>query len=87
MGLETLTQLELIQLNSSLIYVVVSLAVGFKILIHHFTIKNKTFITVGLKWMFLSTPWLGYAISILPKMYPSVSLIGEYVLGVLFTDR
>jgi len=86
MGLESLTQLELIQVTFSLIFVVISLIVGFRILLKYFNLKNKIFITVGLTWIFLSSPWWGNAISFFTFMLTEkeIPLFWDLLLGNIF---
>ncbi len=63
-----ITNLTYIQLMSglgSLIFAILSIIIGVKILLHYFTVKKKEglkrkeFISVGLTWIFLSSAWWG----------------------------
>ena len=86
MGLEILNQIELIQVSSSLFFVIISLIVGFKILFTYFKYKNEVFITVGITWIFLSSPWWGNAISFFTfALYEQeISLFWDLFLGNIF---
>ncbi len=57
MGIEEFTSLDIIRALFALIFVVISLISGLKILQKYFEHKNKSFISVGLTWIFISTPW------------------------------
>jgi hypothetical protein len=57
MGIGDFTSLDLIRAIFALIFVIISLISGFKILGKYFKYNNRTFISVGLTWIFLSTPW------------------------------
>ncbi len=65
MGIEELSQLDIINGIFTTIFVIVSLIVGLKILIKYFAYKQKQLITVGLAWMSIATPWLGNVSSFL----------------------
>ncbi|MHA1762697.1 MAG: hypothetical protein ACTSYC_02935 [Promethearchaeota archaeon] len=65
MGIEELSQLEIINGIFTTLFVIVSLIVGLKILIKYFSYKQKQLITVGLAWMSIATPWAGNVISFL----------------------
>jgi len=43
----------------SLIFAILSIILGLRILINYFTVKRKEFISVGLSWIFLSSAWWG----------------------------
>ncbi len=57
MGLESLNAIEILRGSLSLIFVVISVIIGLKILSTYFKYQKKEFITVGLTWIFLSTSW------------------------------
>ncbi|TFG07820.1 MAG: hypothetical protein EU539_03985 [Promethearchaeota archaeon] len=59
----TLTQYDLLNGIFALIFVIISLLVGFRILIKYFTLKKRELITVGLTWIFLSSGWWGAGFS------------------------
>ena len=65
MGLEDLELMELLHGSLSLLYVIISLIVGFRIFFKYFTYKRKELITVGLAWIFISSGWWGAAFSFL----------------------
>ncbi len=86
MGLESLTEIELIQVTFALLFVIVSLIVGIRILLKYFTVRNKVFVTVGLTWVFLSSPWWGNAISFFTFAFneQEISLFLDLFLGNIF---
>lgn len=57
MGLESLSEIEILRGSLSLIFVLISIIIGLKILSTYFKYQKKEFITVGLTWIFLSTSW------------------------------
>jgi hypothetical protein len=63
MGIEDLTQLEILQSVFAIIFVSISLILGFRILFKYFTLKNKELITIGLTWILMTSPWWGPSIS------------------------
>ncbi len=52
-----LTELDIFRAIFTLVYVIISIIVGFKILLKYFKFKNKDFITIGLTWIFICSPW------------------------------
>jgi hypothetical protein len=65
MRIEDLDQLELVHGTFTLIFIIISLIVGFRIFFKYFSLKEKEYITVGLSWVFLSSPWWGSGFSFL----------------------
>ncbi|MBD3255535.1 MAG: hypothetical protein GF383_10600 [Candidatus Lokiarchaeota archaeon] len=63
MILQNLTQLEFIYGSFTLIFVLIAILIGIKLISKYFTYKLKEFITVGLTWVFLSSAWWGGSIS------------------------
>ena len=57
MGLEDLTQTDILFGSLSLILVLVSTIVGLRIISKYFTFKEKTLLTVGLAWVFITSAW------------------------------
>ena len=57
MGIEEFTSLDIMRALFALIFVIISLLSGLKILHKYFEHKNRIFISVGLTWIFISTPW------------------------------
>jgi hypothetical protein len=47
-----------------MVMVIVSLILGFTILLRYFEYKERTLLTVGLTWIFLTTPWWGEVFSL-----------------------
>ena len=53
MGIEDLSDLEIFYGISNLIFVIITIIIGIKILLNYFSLKRKEFITVGLTLIFL----------------------------------
>ncbi|MHA1724983.1 MAG: hypothetical protein ACTSYC_05175 [Promethearchaeota archaeon] len=56
-GIEQFTELDIIRAWFSLLFVLISIIIGLRILIKYRAFKRKELITVGLTWIFLSSPW------------------------------
>jgi hypothetical protein len=86
LSLESLSQVELIQVTFSLIFVVISLILGFRILSKYFGTGKKIYITVGLTWVFLSSAWWGNAISLFTFLLMDVEIpvFWDLFLGNIF---
>ena len=65
MRIEDLDQLEMIHGTFTLIFIIISLLVGIRILLKYFSHQKKEMLTVGLSWIFLSSPWWGAGFSFL----------------------
>jgi hypothetical protein len=63
--LADLTELQFLNGTLTLIFMVISLILGLKILFKYFTYHKEEFITVGLTWIFLSSAWWGTSLSFL----------------------
>ena len=57
MGVEDLTQTDVLYGSLSLILVIVSTVVGLRIISKYFTYNEKTLLTVGLTWVFVTSAW------------------------------
>ncbi len=57
LGLEDLTQVELLYGSFSFIFVVISILMGLKILLKYFEVKRAEFITIGLTWILMTSGW------------------------------
>ncbi|TFF99300.1 MAG: hypothetical protein EU541_05230, partial [Promethearchaeota archaeon] len=79
--LEELSTFEITRSVSTGIFLIISILIGFRILLKYFQYKQKALLTVGLTWIFISSPWWGNAFSFL-----SILIIGyafepfEYLL-------
>ncbi|TXT67542.1 MAG: conserved membrane protein of unknown function [Promethearchaeota archaeon] len=62
-SISDLTGLDILRASFTLVFVIISFLVGLRILLKYFTLKRKELITVGLSWIFLSSPWWPLAIS------------------------
>lgn len=58
----------------SVIFVIISMFIGLKILFKYFQVNEKTFITVGLTWIFMSSPWWARSISFLTEIFINETL-------------
>ena len=68
----TVTELTEIQFLSglfSLIFVIISLIIGFTILSKYYSKKEKTLITVGFTWIFICSPWWPRSIDFLLRIF------------------
>jgi hypothetical protein len=61
--LAELNGLDILRASFTLLFVVISFIVGFKILFKYFKLKRKELITVGLTWILIGSPWWPLAIS------------------------
>jgi len=70
----------------SLLYVIISFAIGLIILFKYLKFKNRLYILVGLTWIFLSFPWLPDSISFLMNLFARTSLASEwyFIIGNVF---
>lgn len=70
----------------SLLYVIISFAIGLIILFKYFKFKNRLYILVGLTWIFISFPWLPDSISFLLNIFGQTSLSSElyFIIGNVF---
>ena len=67
MGIEELSELDVVHGIFTLIFVIISLLVGLRILLKSFEINygRREYIAVGIAWMGISTPWFGNSFSFL----------------------
>ncbi len=65
MGIEELSELDILHGIFTTIFVVISLLVGLRILLKYFEHKRTELIAVGVSWMGISTPWIGNSLSFL----------------------
>lgn len=72
MGIEDLAVIEIFRGVLSLIFIIVSLFIGIKLMLKYFEHKKETFITIGLTWIFLTTAWWHSTINIM-----TIILTGE----------
>ncbi|MFW9897558.1 MAG: hypothetical protein ACFFD7_17265 [Candidatus Thorarchaeota archaeon] len=70
----------------SLIYVLISFAIGFIILFKYIKFRNRLYILVGLTWIFLSFPWLPDSISFIMNLTTQSFLPTEwyFIIGNAF---
>lgn len=74
MGIEEFTSLDIMRALFALIFVIISLISGLKILGKYFKHKNKSFISVGLTWIFISTPWWPLPITLITVFFFNYAL-------------
>ncbi len=72
-----LTSLDIIRASCTLVFIIISFIVGFRILFKYFQLKRKELITVGLTWIFISSSWWPLAISFI------TILLFNYILDPL----
>ena len=65
MGIEELSELDILHGIFTTIFVVISLLVGIRILLKYFEYKRTELVAVGIAWMGISTPWIGNSLSFL----------------------
>lgn len=74
MGIEDFSYLDIIRALFALGFVIISLISGFKILGKYFKYKNRYFISVGLTWIFISTPWWPLPITLISVLFFNYAL-------------
>lgn len=57
MAIEDLSYIAFTRELLSLIFIIISFIIGVKLILKYFKLKQKSFITVGLTWIFLSAVW------------------------------
>jgi hypothetical protein len=77
---------DILQGTLSLIYVVISFAIGLVIVSKYGKFKNRLYILVGLCWLMLSTLWLPEAASFLMELFIQRTLVEEwyFIVGNTF---
>ncbi|MBD3227298.1 MAG: hypothetical protein GF329_03845 [Candidatus Lokiarchaeota archaeon] len=63
MGIEILSDIQKLQGIFTLIFIIISLIIGIRILLKYFKSKKFEHITLGCSWIFLTTGWLGSAVN------------------------
>ncbi|MFX1444070.1 MAG: hypothetical protein ACFFHV_11695 [Promethearchaeota archaeon] len=79
MRITDLDQLEIIHGTFTLIFIIISLLVGIRILLKYFSYRKKEMLTVGLTWIFMSSGWWGSAFSFL-----SIILVQQTLNPVIY---
>ncbi len=69
MILQILSQENIIIASFTLLFVIISLIVGIKILLKYFSVNAKELILVGLAWICLSSPWWSAPFSFLSYIF------------------
>jgi len=77
---------DLLQGSFSLIFVLLSLFLGFSILFKYFKYKSRLYILVGLSWIGVANPWFPDSISFLMNLIFQESLAIEwyFIIGNVF---
>ncbi|MGV9171503.1 MAG: hypothetical protein ACOC35_02885 [Promethearchaeia archaeon] len=65
MSLVGLSEIQILRGTISLIFVIISILIGIRMVLRYFTYKRKQLATIGLTWIFLSSAWWGGAFSFL----------------------
>jgi len=74
MGIEDFSYLDIIRALFALAFVIISLISGLKILGKYFKYKSREFISVGLTWIFISTPWWPLPITLISVFFFNYAL-------------
>lgn len=69
MSLTDFSPFAIVSNSFSVIFVIISIFIGLKILFRYFQVNEKTLITVGLTWIFMSSPWWARSISFLTEIF------------------
>jgi len=82
----TLGPVDYLQGSFSLIFVIISLIIGFTILSKYFHYKNRLLILVGISWLGISFPWIPDSVSFLMNIIVQYSLPVEwyFIIGNVF---
>ena len=82
----TLEIVDYLQGSFSLIFVVISLIIAFKILLKYFEYKNRLLVLVGISWLGISFPWIPDSISFLMNLIVQRSLpvFWYFIIGNVF---
>ena len=74
---------EILQGSFSLIYVIISIIIGVKILIKYFEYKSNQFLLVGITWIGLSTPWWPDSINLILILTTNsiLSIEANFIIG------
>lgn len=74
---------EILQGSFSLIFVIISIIIGVKILIKYFEYKSNQFLLVGLTWIGLSTPWWPDSINLILILTTNsiLSIEANFIIG------
>lgn len=82
----TLEIVDYLQGSFSLIFVIISLIIGFTILVKYFEYKNRLLILVGISWLGISFPWIPDSVSFLMNLIVQYSLPVEwyFIIGNVF---
>ncbi len=74
---------EILQGSFSLMFVIISIILGVKILIKYFEHKSNQFLLVGLTWIGLSTPWWPDSINLILALTTNtiLSIEANFIIG------
>lgn len=72
-----------LQGSFSLIFVIISLIIGFSILSKYFQLKSRLYILVGLSWIGVATPWFPDSISFIMNILfqESLAIDWYFIIG------
>ena len=65
MGFEQLSEIDRVNGIFTLIFIILSIIIGIRILLKYKSLKRKELITIGLAWIFLTSAWWGGSASFL----------------------
>ncbi len=84
MGLEGLTQLELLQGILTMLSVVISIFIGFKITSKYFTHKKTELLTIGLMMTFVTSGWWGSSLAFILYAFFDLELSDSLYVFISF---
>ncbi|MFX1363678.1 MAG: hypothetical protein ACFFCE_09280 [Promethearchaeota archaeon] len=86
MGFDQLSDIDRVNGIFALIFITISIIIGFRILLKYITLKRKELFTIGLAWIFLSSAWWGGAASFLWMIFTDerLSLIPFLIMSNMF---
>ncbi|TFG07291.1 MAG: hypothetical protein EU539_05390 [Promethearchaeota archaeon] len=82
MGLSDLSEIEIIHGSFALLFVAISVLLGFRILLKYFKHKRKELITIGLTWILMSSGWWGVAINFPLNILFDIMISATWELGI-----
>jgi len=82
----SLELVDILQGSFSLIFVIISIIIGFTILSKYFEHKNRLFILVGISWLGVANPWIPDSASFVMNLFAGRSLPIEwyFIIGNCF---
>lgn len=82
MSLVGLSDIQILRGTLSLIFVLISILIGIRMVLKYFKYKRKQLATIGLTWIFLSSAWWGGAFAFLFYLLFDITLSPEVYLFI-----